>query len=74
MKYLKLSRKALLFVAIFYTFYLIKSGLGINISHNYHLKDVFIRPVELVKATAHRFLKSPAQTNPTKVSGIVLNK
>lgn len=67
MKYLKQSRKVLLPLTIFYSFYLIKSGLGINISHNYHLKDVFLRPVEVVKATTHKFLKYPAQTNSSRV-------
>lgn len=68
MKYLKQSRKVLLPLTIFYSFYLIKSGLGINISHNYHLGDVFLRPVQVVKATAHKFLKYPAQTNSSRIS------
>jgi len=67
MKYWKQFRKPVLVLTIFYSLYLIKSGLGIDISHNYHLKDVFLRPVEVVKATAHRFWKSPAQTNSPRV-------
>lgn len=68
MKYPKKIQQALLLLMVFYSLYLIKSGLGINISYNYHLGDVFLRPVKVVKATAHRFLKYPAQTNSSRVS------
>lgn len=53
---LKLSpwKKVFLTLIILYSLYLIKSGLGINISHEYHLTDVFTRPKAVVKAVVHR--------------------
>lgn len=66
---LKLSpwKKAFLTLTILYSFYLIKSGLGINISHEYHLTDVFTRPKAVVKAAVHRFSRDQVALPPSLI-------
>ncbi len=61
---LSLWQKTLLTLAILYSFYLIKSGLGINISDQYHLTDIFTRPKAVVKAAVHRLSRNQVATPP----------
>lgn len=60
-------QKALLTLAILYSFYLIKSGLGINISDQYHLTDIFTRPKAVVKAAVHRFSRNQVALPPSLI-------
>ncbi|NJL90714.1 MAG: hypothetical protein HC916_13685 [Coleofasciculaceae cyanobacterium SM2_1_6] len=64
---LPIWQKALLTLAILYSFYLIKSGLGINISDQYHLADIFTRPKALVKAAVHRLSKNQVTLPPALI-------
>lgn len=64
---LSLWQKALLTLAILYSFYLIKSGLGINISDQYHLTDIFTRPKAVVKAAVHRFSRNQVVLPPSLI-------
>jgi len=67
MKYLQRTQQTILVIAVLYSLYLIKAGLGIDISHKYHLGDLFIRPVEVVKAAVHKALRSTAKVNPPAI-------
>lgn len=64
---LSLWQKTLLTLAILYSFYLIKSSLGINISDQYHLTDVFTRPKALAKAAVHRFSRNQVALPPSLI-------
>lgn len=57
-------KKAFLTLTILYSLYLIKSGLGINISDQYHLTDVFTRPKAVVKAVVHRLSRNQVALPP----------
>jgi len=69
---LKLSpwKKVFLTLIILYSLYLIKSGLGINISDQYHLTDVFTRPKAVVKAAVHRFSRNQVALPPSFIPGL----
>jgi len=53
-------RRSIFVLLLLYCLYLIKSGLGIDISHSYHLGDIFLRPAELIRAVTHRVLGNQA--------------
>jgi hypothetical protein len=70
---LPIWQKALLTLAILYFFYLIKSGLGINISDQYHLTDIFTRPKAVVKAAVHRLSRNQVATPPSLIPELTQN-